>query len=153
MNGEIAEITATGKTKFYHRSGTHDDRLWAVALAVYGARYDIEPYHPVVAFGRRRDIFGRIRQPSWTDWVKKLRGETMQERYDQALTTTNLNVLVLRKDPRAVLGMAPPPVRSMPDTEATGPKRVCTICLTRYVYISGQDSPCGHVKRDGTIVP
>src|SRR6266571_813703 len=41
MNGEISEQTKTGKTKFYHRSGTHDDRLWAVALAVYAGRTDI----------------------------------------------------------------------------------------------------------------
>jgi hypothetical protein len=27
MNEEIAEITSTGKTKFYHRTGTHDDKL------------------------------------------------------------------------------------------------------------------------------
>jgi len=27
MNGEIAEITSTGKTKFFHRTRTLDDRL------------------------------------------------------------------------------------------------------------------------------
>lgn len=153
MNGEIAEITATGKTKFYHRSGTHDDRLWAVALAVYGARYDIEPYHPFAAHGRPKDFLGRVRKPSWTDWVKKLRGETMQDKYDQALTVTNLNARIIRKDPRGILGMAPPPVRSLPEDEKiTGPKRVCMICNTHYVYEPGKDSPCGHVKRDGTMV-
>jgi len=47
MNGEISEQTKTGKTKFYHRSGTHDDRLWALALAVYAGRHDIVHYHPV----------------------------------------------------------------------------------------------------------
>ena len=52
IGGEIAELTATGKTKFYHRSGTHDDRLWALALAVYGARYEVEAYHPAIAFGK-----------------------------------------------------------------------------------------------------
>jgi hypothetical protein len=51
MNGEISEQTKTGKTKFYHRSGAHDDRLWAVALAVYAGRYDIVRYHPVSAVG------------------------------------------------------------------------------------------------------
>ncbi len=58
MNGEIAEITTTGKTKFYHRTGTHDDRLWAVALAVYGARHDLELYHPVAAVGRNPNYIG-----------------------------------------------------------------------------------------------
>ncbi|HYY91895.1 MAG TPA: hypothetical protein VE955_07895 [Candidatus Dormibacteraeota bacterium] len=58
MGDQIAELTSTGKTKFYHRSGTHDDRLWALALAVYAARYDIEPYHPVVMFGRNPNYIG-----------------------------------------------------------------------------------------------
>ncbi len=52
MGGEIAELTATGKTKFHHRSGTHDDRLWALALAVYGARHEVETYRPAIAFGK-----------------------------------------------------------------------------------------------------
>jgi hypothetical protein len=30
MNAEIAKLTEAGKTKFSHRSGTHDDRLWAL---------------------------------------------------------------------------------------------------------------------------
>ena len=49
--GEIAELTATGKTKFTHRAGTHNDRLWALALAVYGARNEVEVYRPAIAFG------------------------------------------------------------------------------------------------------
>jgi phage FluMu gp28-like protein len=52
MNAEIAKQTQAGKTKFYHRSGTHDDRLWALALAVYGSRHEFPSYHPFVAFGR-----------------------------------------------------------------------------------------------------
>src|SRR5712691_11348637 len=51
MNAEIAKLTDAGKTKFHHRSGTHDDRLWALALAVYGSRFEIPSYHPFVAFG------------------------------------------------------------------------------------------------------
>jgi len=51
MNAEIAKLTEAGKTKFYHRSGTHDDRLWALALAVYGSRHEIPSYHPFAAFG------------------------------------------------------------------------------------------------------
>jgi phage FluMu gp28-like protein len=52
MNAEIAKMTEAGKTKFHHRSGTHDDRLWALALAVYGSRHEFPSYHPFVAFGR-----------------------------------------------------------------------------------------------------
>jgi phage FluMu gp28-like protein len=51
MNAEIAKLTQAGKMKFSHRTGTHDDRLWALALAVYGSRYEIPSYHPFVAFG------------------------------------------------------------------------------------------------------
>ncbi len=46
--GERAELTAAGKTRFSHRSGTHDDRLWALALALYGGRYDLPHYKPVI---------------------------------------------------------------------------------------------------------
>ena len=58
MNAEIAKLTDAGKTKFYHRSGIHDDRLWALALAVYGSRFEILSYHPFVAFGH-------ISKPRW----------------------------------------------------------------------------------------
>src|SRR5438552_17494395 len=51
MNAEIAKLTEAGKTKFSHRSGTHDDRLWALALAVYGSRHEIPSYHPFATFG------------------------------------------------------------------------------------------------------
>jgi len=51
MNAEISKQTEAGKTKFYHRSGTHDDRLWALALAVYGSRHEAPSYHPFVALG------------------------------------------------------------------------------------------------------
>src|SRR6266568_4561343 len=51
MNAEIAKLTEAGKTKFHHRSGTHDDRLWALALAVYSSRYEITRFVPFAAFG------------------------------------------------------------------------------------------------------
>ncbi len=51
MNAEIAKLTEAGKTKFSHRSGTHGDRLWALALAVYGSRHEIPSYHPFATFG------------------------------------------------------------------------------------------------------
>src|SRR4029077_530808 len=51
MNAEIAELSQAGKTKFSHRSGTHDDRLWALALAVYGSRYEAPSYHPFAVSG------------------------------------------------------------------------------------------------------
>src|SRR5437016_13741851 len=59
MNGEISEQTKTGKTKFYHGSGTHDDRLWALALAVYAERHDIVHYHPDAAVGPKPTLRAR----------------------------------------------------------------------------------------------
>jgi len=49
MNAERYQITKTGQTQFSHPSGTKDDRLWALALAVYASRYDAPTYHPVAA--------------------------------------------------------------------------------------------------------
>ncbi|MEM2925699.1 MAG: hypothetical protein QXJ68_08450, partial [Methanocellales archaeon] len=37
LNTERFELTKAGHIQFSHPSGTHDDRLWALALAVYGA--------------------------------------------------------------------------------------------------------------------
>jgi phage FluMu gp28-like protein len=51
MSAEIAEKTQAGKTKFHHRSGTHDDRLWALALAIYASRSEIPKFVPFAAFG------------------------------------------------------------------------------------------------------
>ena len=37
LNVEKYELTKTGKITFSHSEGTHDDRFWALALAVYAA--------------------------------------------------------------------------------------------------------------------
>ena len=37
LNTERYELTKTGKISFSHPEGTHDDRFWALALAVYAA--------------------------------------------------------------------------------------------------------------------
>jgi len=156
MNGEISELTSAGKTKFYHRSGTHDDRLWAVGLAVYGARYDIEPYHPVAVLGSPKDIWGRRRRPDWTDWVRKLRGDAGEDVYRQfGMTGVNSGAWPLSKLRRNLLHATLPAVRALPyDSQPGGPpKRICTVCGSGYVYESGKDSPCGHVKKDGTLAP
>src|SRR5207253_3242904 len=52
MSNERVQLSKTGQLQFSHPAGTHDDRLWAVALAVYAARNEIPPYHPVAALGR-----------------------------------------------------------------------------------------------------
>jgi len=38
LNVERFELTKTGQVMFSHPEGTHDDILWAVALAAYASR-------------------------------------------------------------------------------------------------------------------
>jgi hypothetical protein len=38
LNVEHFELTKAGQVQFSHPDGTHDDILWAVALAVYASR-------------------------------------------------------------------------------------------------------------------
>lgn len=52
MNVEQFQYTKTGQTQFSNPSGTHDDRLWALALAVYAARFETPAYHPVFALSK-----------------------------------------------------------------------------------------------------
>lgn len=40
LNAEQYELTKTGKITYSHPEGTHDDRIWAFALAVYAAEYE-----------------------------------------------------------------------------------------------------------------
>jgi phage FluMu gp28-like protein len=58
INVERYEQTQTGQTKFAHPNGTHDDRLWALALAVYASGPAIPRYVPFVALGH-------ISKPRW----------------------------------------------------------------------------------------
>lgn len=52
------------------------------------------------------------------------------------------------------LGMAAPPMRSPVDDKiASTQKQVCPICGSIYAFETGRDSPCGHVRYDGTIAP
>ena len=118
MNAEIAELTQTGKTKYYHRSGTHDDRLWALALAVYGSRHETTRYHPFAALGRNH-----------LAWL-----------------APNL--------PRSLLNPQAAVTPSRPwDNQPAGPlQRTCSFCGAKWLFEPGKDSPCGHVKADGTQV-
>jgi hypothetical protein len=43
LNIERYELTKDGKTRFSHPQGTHDDRFWALALAVYATRTEQSP--------------------------------------------------------------------------------------------------------------
>jgi phage FluMu gp28-like protein len=54
MNCEKFELNKSGQLIFSHPPGTHDDRLWALALACHGVRFasSLTEYHPVGATGR-----------------------------------------------------------------------------------------------------
>jgi len=43
LNVERFEITKDGNVKFHHDEGTHDDRFWSIALAVYASRESEAP--------------------------------------------------------------------------------------------------------------
>jgi phage FluMu gp28-like protein len=58
LHVERYELTKTGQIQFSHPEGTHDDRLWAFALAVYSSRPEIPQYHPVA-------VTGRVNKPRW----------------------------------------------------------------------------------------
>jgi Terminase RNaseH-like domain len=118
MNAEIAKLTDAGKTKFTHRSGTHDDRLWALALAVYGSRYEAPSYHPFA-----------------------VSGHVVPSRFAPNLPRN------LFKPAMAVV-----PARPYDNQPSGPPQRICSVCGSKYTYESGKDSPCGHVKSDGTFV-
>ncbi len=71
LNVERYEMMKTGQIKFDHPTGTHDDRLWAFALAVYASRPEVPEYHPVVLLGKTSRL--RIGPPkgSWEEKFKK----------------------------------------------------------------------------------
>jgi phage FluMu gp28-like protein len=67
LSVEIALFTETGKTKFSHRTGTHDDMLWALALAVYAARNQRKEIDYTVYFSKRPGEYPR----PIVDWNQK----------------------------------------------------------------------------------
>ena len=52
MSAERFQLSKTGQLQFSHPAGTHDDRLWAFALATFASRFEPPTYHPVGATGR-----------------------------------------------------------------------------------------------------
>ncbi len=63
MNVERYDLAITGQAQFSHPDGTHDDRLWAFALAVYASRPEVPQYHPFAATGK-------IMKPSLPKWPR-----------------------------------------------------------------------------------
>ncbi len=58
MNCEKFEMSKTGQLLFSHPPGTHDDRLWALALACHGLRFgtSVTEYRPAIVLGRRKPL-------------------------------------------------------------------------------------------------
>jgi phage FluMu gp28-like protein len=54
VNVERYDLTKTGQIQFSHPEGSHDDRLWALALAVYATRTPDTSFRGV-GYGVRRD--------------------------------------------------------------------------------------------------
>jgi hypothetical protein len=53
MNAERYEMLKSGQIQFSHPEDSHDDRLWALALACYGTRLvgQVPEWHPFVVLG------------------------------------------------------------------------------------------------------
>ena len=67
MNAERYELTTTGQMQVSHPNGTHDDRLWALALEVYASRPEGPEYHPVILRGKSQRLRIGPRKGSWED--------------------------------------------------------------------------------------
>src|SRR5256886_824702 len=68
MSAERFQLSKTGKLQFSHVSGTHDDRLWAFALAVYASRLDTPTYHPVARINTHpspRNLMPQLPRSLW----------------------------------------------------------------------------------------
>jgi len=73
LNVEQYEMMKTGQIRFDHPTGTHDDRLWAFALAVYASRPEVPEYHPVVLRGKSWRLRVGPKKGSWEEKFKTRR--------------------------------------------------------------------------------
>jgi len=68
LNVERFGLEVTGRLKFSHPPGTHDDRLSAFAIAVYYAGLEPTEYHPVASvnkYPRPGNLFPRLPRSLW----------------------------------------------------------------------------------------
>lgn len=71
LNVEQYEMMKTGQIRFDHPAGTHDDKVWAFALAVYASRPEVPEYRGTVIRGKsRRLMIGLPRKGSWEEKFK-----------------------------------------------------------------------------------
>ena len=72
MNVERFRLNKTGQNEFYHPSGTHDDRLWALALAVYTSRYEMPQFQTYATTGKRMPLWMAIKVKKYGRWPASL---------------------------------------------------------------------------------
>ncbi|HZY93816.1 MAG TPA: hypothetical protein VFE98_03020 [Candidatus Bathyarchaeia archaeon] len=65
LNLERYELTKTGQMQFSHPAGTHDDQLWAFALAVYASRPENKPIDYTVYLSKRPGEFDNGPKKPW----------------------------------------------------------------------------------------
>lgn len=67
VNSERYEVLKTGQLQFSHPDDSHDDRLWALALACYGIRLvgEIPRYQPAIIRGKSQRLKWRPRAPQF----------------------------------------------------------------------------------------
>jgi len=67
VNSERYEVLKTGQLQFSHPDDSHDDRLWALALACYGIRLvgEVPKYQGVVIRGKSQRLKWRPRTPQF----------------------------------------------------------------------------------------
>lgn len=70
LNVEQYEMMKTGQIRFDHPAGTHDDKVWAFALAVYASRPEVPEYHPVVVLGKSWRLRIGAKKRSWEEKFK-----------------------------------------------------------------------------------
>ena len=58
FNVERYQLTKAGRVQFSHPNGTHDDRLWAIALAIYAAKPEIPQHRFFATTGRNPNYIG-----------------------------------------------------------------------------------------------
>ena len=67
LNVEQYEMMKTGQFRFDHPAGTHDDRLWAFALAVCASRPEVPVYRSAINLGKSRRLMIGPKKGSWEE--------------------------------------------------------------------------------------
>ena len=78
LNVEQYEMMKTGQIRFDHPTGTHDDRLWAFALAVYASRPEVPEYRSAIVLGKSRRLTIGPKKGCWEAIRHSIQGTLVQ---------------------------------------------------------------------------